>query len=58
MTKLLQDGQTVSDLIQRLVCKHGDESGSRTWRRKDSAVDKVEHFRARVYQLVMDSESA
>jgi len=46
------NGQTIADLIQRLVCKHGDQSGTRTWRRKDNAVNKVEFFKAKVFDLL------
>jgi len=49
--KYPKGGQTVADLIQRRVCKYGDESGTRTWKREDSAEKKSEFFCARVYKL-------
>jgi len=51
--KYPKGGQTMADLIQRQVCKYGDESGTRTWKRRDAALKKVEFFRSHLCKLLL-----
>jgi len=51
MRDTIQEGET-ADLLQRRVCKYGDNSGTRTWKRKDSAEKIVEHFQSTLCKLI------
>ena len=46
------EGQTVADLIQRLVCKYGDKSGTKTWKKKEPALAKVSYFCDKTFRLL------
>jgi len=44
--------ETVADILQRKAAKYGDSSGTRTWKRRDSAEKKVNSYYARLGRLV------
>lgn len=45
-------GETVADLLQRSVASYGDNSGTRTWKRKDTAEKKIEGFYSKLGRLM------
>ena len=47
-----QEGETVADILQRHVAKYGDNSGTRTWKRKDNAEKKMEAYFSKLGKML------